>query len=381
MANRLPRTRNEAYLGVALSPEMVKRKYGETRSDEQVYYAIHGRWPKESTRVNPVLPKDQFWSEYTDSVAQERNRSARLSMDKEINEAVSKDIDAAFLQDLRDEMLLQSTTAIMLGSPNKSGKKKRVASQIIQSFPDEAIAIDIQNAEAFLKHANTTDPRTLDDAARAELMKEENSRFSPDYSNPIVKEVLAAAERQLDGGSITGLGNAATDNPGSKGYRARTRNKNKKELKEDARNLIAQKVMGRSPRTGAQTDGRGTDIEHIIAANLMSQYNNEGVNKYPGPKYLNRAYGDETGAEQVRRTKQHLDELYILQMAQDNPNLLRDSINYAPEIYPEYGVKPKTISNKIGIEYADKFARFPTADKYMPFRKAGQNPVIKEMFN
>jgi hypothetical protein len=331
------------------------------RSRENRYYDIHGRFPQGSKRVNPVAPEHQFWSDYTDSVAQERNRGARLLMDPEINSQIAAHPDAQFLMDLRDEVLLHNTTGMTLSAPNKSGKKSVKGTQIIQSYPDEALAIDIGNAEAFLKYADTTDPRKLDADERQLLMEQENTRFSPDMNNPVVVEALAAAQRQLNGGSFTGLGNAAT---GGKG-RERARDKSKDELREDAMQLIAQKVMGRSSRTGAQTDGRGTDIEHIIAANLIPSYNNEGINKYPGPKYLNRAYGDTTGAEQVLRTKNHLNELYTLRMAMDNPDLLKATVTNIPELYSNYGKKSKTILQGINNKYSDKFTRFAAADMFL----------------
>ena len=394
---RLPRTRDERFLGVALPPEMVEKRYPNlegNKTKEQQYYDIHGRWPSESTRVNPVAPEDQFWSEYTDSVAQQRNQSARLTMDDYVNEQIRNDPDAAFLLDARDEEMLRSTTGMTLGEPNGSGRKPRKATEIIDSYPDEAVAIDIENAIEFLRYANTTDPRLLDSAGRALLMEQESSRFPPDYDNPVVKAVLAAAERQLDGTSITNLGNAGTESPGDKTHRARARDKSPEELSADARNIIAQKVMGRSARTNAQTDGRDTDIEHVIHAKVIPKYNNEGVNKYPGPSGLNQAYSDETGAEQVRLTKQNLHNLLLLQMAQDNPNLLRDTINNAPELFgSKLGKKPKTISKKIGKKYTEKFGGYPTAESYMPqgtnlrdlntgkmpVRKAAANPIVREI--
>jgi hypothetical protein len=330
--------------------------------NENRYYDIHGRFPEGSTRVNPVRPQDQFWSDYTDSAAQSRNRGARLLMDPEINAQIAADPDAKFLMDLRDEVLLDNTTGMTLSAPNKSGRKDLKASQIVASYPDEALAIDIGNAEAFQKYADTTDPRGLEADERQLLMEQENNRFTPDMDNPVVMEALAAAGRQLTGGAFTGLGNAATS---SSGTRKRARVKSKSELREDANQLIAQKIMGRSSRTGAQTDGRGTDIEHIIAANLIPSYNNEGVNKYPGPKYLNRAYGDTTGVEQDRRVSNYLSELNTLRMAMDNPELLNTMIQNVPELYNGYGKKPNTIMKNIGEKYSDKFSRFASADMFV----------------
>lgn len=326
--------------------------------NENSYYDIHGRFPEGSTRVNPVAPQDQFWSDYTDSAAQSRNRGARLLMDPEINKQIEGD---SFLMNLRDEVMLHNTAGMTLSAPNKGGKKSLKETQVVQSFPDEALAIDIGNAEAFQKYADTSDPRLLEADERQLLMEQENTRFSPDMGNPVVMEALAAADRQLNGGAFTGLGNAAT---GGKG-RERARDKGKEELRQDAKQLIAQKVMGRSSRTGAQTDGRGTDIEHIIAANLIPSYNNEGINKYPGPKYLNRAYGDTTGSEQDARVSNHLNELYTLRMAMDNPDLLKATVTNVPELYNEYGKKPKTILQNINNKYDDKFSRFAAADMFM----------------
>jgi len=336
------------------------------RSRENRYYDIHGRFPEGSTRINPIDPKDQFWSDWTDSSAQERNRGVRLLLDPEINASIKNDPDAQFLLDLRDEVLIHNTTGGLLSAPNKSGRKDLGKTQHVPQYPDEALAIDIDNAKAFIKHADTTDPRLLTDDQRDQLMMQESTRFAPDLDNPVVRETLAAADRQLTGASFTGLGNKATD---SSGVRKRARTKSKEELITDARNLIAQKVMGRSVRSGAQTDGRKVDIEHIIAAEVMPRYNNEGINKFPGPGYLNRAYGNAVGIEQLRLAQQHLDELFVLRDAYENPELLKRAVNDAPEMYTflgsKYGKKSDTILRGINKKYDEKLSRFGAAPSFV----------------
>lgn len=349
------------------------RRTNNRRSDElthqllldnaNAYYDIHGRYPEGSGRVEPIASEDQFYSDYTDSVAQERNRGARLFLDDRINKQIAalSPEDRALIEDTRDEALIHNTTGMTLGKANKSGKKSLKKIEHIQSYPDEALAIDLENALKFQRYADTTDPRLLDNDERELLMTQENTRFAPEMDNPVMIAVQDAISRQLNGGAYTGLGNAATSNSGP---RERFRKKSKGEELADAQNLIAQRVMGRSSRTGAQTDGRGTDVEHIIAANVLPEFNNEGRNKYPGPKYLNRAYGDAVGAEQDQRVINHINELNTLMMAMNNPELVAAVVKKVPEVFSEYGKKPRTILKGIDARYTDKFSRFGTADMF-----------------
>jgi hypothetical protein len=335
-------------------------------ANENDYYDLHGRFPEGSTRANPVAPDDQFWSDYTDSSAQERNRGVRLLLDPEINKQITGHLDAEFLSDLRDEILLNNTTGIILSAPNKSGRKDIGKTQHVPQYPDEALDIDIKNAEDFIRYADTTDPRTLTDEGRQQLMIKESTRFSPSMNNPVVQEALEAAERQLTGGSFTALGNAATS---SSGKRKRARTKSKEEAKADAQNLLAQRIMGRSVRTGAQTDGRKVDTEHIIPAEVMPRYNNEVINKFPGPGYLNRSYGNAVGIEQLRKAQSHLDELYVLRDAMEKGLVLKQAIIDAPEMYsylgPKYGKKSDTVIGNIKAKYDDKFSRFSSAPSFV----------------
>ena len=327
-------------------------------ANENDYYDIHGRFPEGSTRVNPVKPEDQFYSDFTDSAAQQYNRSARVYLDDKIAQQVSK-LDPEtqeLLNSVRAEGLIYDTTGRTVGKANvkdrKSGLKKKDVS--IDSTSDEALEIDLGNAEAFVQLADTTDPRTLSDEGREQFMRAETERFTADLNNPLVKAVLEAADLKLNQSAWTALGNAAT---GGKG-RERARVKGKEEVKVDGERLIAQEVYGRSARTGAQIAGRGQDIEHAIAANLIPQYNNEGINKYPGPKYLNRSYGDASGPEQLRLAKQHLSELHMLKGLMDNRELTKQVVQEVPELYRNLGVKPATIQKKMNSRYNEKFDRF-----------------------
>ena len=327
-------------------------------ANENDYYDIHGRFPEGSTRVNPVAPQEQFYSDFTDSAAQQYNRAARVYMDDGIAQQVSK-LDPEtqeLLNSVRAEGLIYDTTGRTLGKANvkdkKSGLRRKDVS--IDSTADEALEIDLGNAEAFVQRADTTDPRTLSDEGREEFMKAETNRYAADLNNPLIRAVLEAADMKLNQSAWTALGNAAT---GGKG-RERARVKGKDEVKVDGQRLLAQEAFGISGRTGAQIAGRGQDIEHAIAANLISKYNNEGINKYPGPKYLNRAYGDAAGPEQLRRAVQHLEELHMLKGIMDNPGLTKQVVQEIPEMYRNLGVKPGTIQKNINARYAEKFGRF-----------------------
>ena len=327
-------------------------------ANENDYYDIHGRFPDGSTRVNPVEPADQFYSDFTDSASQQYNRAARVYLDDNIAQQVSK-LDPEtqeLINSVRAEGLLYDTTGRTVGAPNKkdrkSGLKRKDVS--IDSTKDEALEIDLGNAEAFVQRADTTDPRTLSDEGREEFMRAETNRYAADLNNPLIKAVLEASDTKLNQSAWTALGNAATGGAG----RERARVKGKVEDKVDGQRLLAQEIYGISGRTGAQIAGRGQDIEHAIAANLIGKYNNEGINKYPGPKYLNRAYGDAAGPEQLRLAKQHLSELHMLKGIMDNPVLTKQVVKEAPEVYRNLAVKPGTIQKKMDARYSEKFNRF-----------------------
>jgi hypothetical protein len=326
-------------------------------ANENDYYDLHGRFPEGSTRINPVAPEDQFYSDFTDSAAQQYNRTARVYLDDSIAQQVSK-LDPEtqeLLNSVRAEGLIYDTTGRLLSKPNKKGKSALTRKDVsIDSTQDEALEIDLGNAEAFVQRADTTDPRTLSDEGREQFMRAETNRFAADLNNPLISAVLEAADLKLNQSGWTALGNAAT---GGKG-RERARSKGKDEVKVDGKRLLAQEAFGISGRTGAQIAGRGQDIEHAIAANLIGKYNNEGVNKYPGPKYLNRAYGDAAGPEQLRLAKQHLSELHMLKGLMDNPELTKQVVQEVPELYRNLGVKPATIQKNMDARYSDKFDRF-----------------------
>lgn len=329
--------------------------------NEDAYYDIHGVFPEGSTRTNPVAPEDQFYRGFTDSAAQNYNRAARTFMDDRIEGAIAhlSAEDRALINGVIDEGLLYEATGRQLKKRNKKGFAELGEKDVpIDSTKDEALEIDLNNAELFAERANTVDPRTLDDEGRAALMLAENTRAAIPMDNPMVQQVLAAADRNLNQIAWSQLGNAAT---GGKG-RERARDKSKLESREDGKQLLAQEVFGTSTRTGAQTAGRGTDIEHIIAANVLPKYNNEAGNKYPGPKYLNRAYGDTVGAAQDLRVQNHIEELQMHKAIMENPDLVQQIVVDEPRLFPEYGKKAGTILKGANARYNKKFDRFNVSE-------------------
>jgi len=319
---------------------------------EEEYYDIHGQWPEGSKRAEIIPAAQQFWKDYTDSVCQEYNRAVRLWCSPEAKAKAA--VDPEFSK-LRDEALLYQVTGRRLTKPaKKTGKMTFGAQDNMDSFSDEAILIDLENAMAFLEYADTTDPTTVTEDARQALMDKEGNRFPVDTENALIKEIVDIAERRINQSGASKLGDAAT---GGSGYRKKSRKKSKEESVIDMKKMLMQDAWGKSVRTGAQTAGRGTDVEHIIAAKVLPEYNNEAKNKYPGPKYLNRAYGNAVGGEQIKRAASYADDMAELQQFNENPKLLELVSENVPEMR-RHGVKHKTNIGAIARFAAEKLARF-----------------------
>ena len=203
-------------------------------ANENEYYDIHGRFPEGSTRVNPVDPSDQFYSDFTDSAAQQYNRAARVYLDDDVAQQVSQlDPESqALLNAVKAEGLLYATTGRLMGKPNVRDKRAGLMGKevSIDSTADEALEIDLGNAEGFVQLADTTDPRTLSDEGRESFMQAETERFAADTSNPVIRAVLDAADSRFNTSAWSKLGNAATGGKGRE--RARIKSREEKTIRQ-----------------------------------------------------------------------------------------------------------------------------------------------------